>query len=218
MTRTQRIALAIGAALVVIIAAVVIAVAVSDDDDETASSTSTEATTTTAAATTTTVAPTTPPTTTCASPDGATTERKEGPPSGAMLLNGVEIASTSSGCTDTVVFTFTTNSAPEEAGYSVEYQSGPFTQDASGEPVSVDGAAFLVVRLEPAYGYDFETGETTYDGPKEFRPTGTRYVRHAVNTGDFEAVVSWVIGLSEERPFRVLAAGAPERQLIVEIG
>lgn len=221
MTRRQRIALAVGAALVVVVAAIAIAVALADDDDETASTTSTEpsTSTTTVAATTTDAPTTTPPTTTCQSPPGATTERKEGPmPSSGMLVNGVEIAPTSNGCTDTFVFTFTTNSAPEEPGYSVEYQTGPFSQDGSGAPVAVDGAAFLVVRLEPAYGYDFETGETTYTGPKELRPEGTRYVQHAVNTGDFEGVVSWVIGVSEQRPFRVLASGAPERELIIEIG
>ena len=221
MTRRQRIALAIGAALVVLGAAIAIAVALGDGDDETASTTSTEpSTSTTTLADTTTEAPTTtPPTTTCQSPAGATTDRKVGmAPSGGMLVNGVEIAPTSGGCTDTVVFTFTTNSAPEEPGYSVEYQSGPFSQDGSGAPVAVDGTAFLVVRLEPAYGNDFESGETTYTGPNELRPEGTRYVEHAVNTGDFEGIVSWVIGLSEQRPFQVLASGAPERELIIEIG
>jgi hypothetical protein len=35
-----------------------------------------------------------------------------------------------------------------------------------------------------------------------------------VKTGDFEAVVTWAIGLSEERPFRVTTS---ERTITVEI-
>jgi hypothetical protein len=134
------------------------------------------------------------------------------------MLNGVEIASTSDGCTDTIVFTFTADSEPETPMYKVEYQPGPFTDDPRGEPVNVEGAAFLFVRLEPVYGYNFETGQETYTGPTDFRPEGTRYVDHAVRLGDFEAVNTWVFGLSEQRPFTVTANGAPERQLILEIG
>jgi hypothetical protein len=205
----------------VVAAAVLVGVLVLDDDegDDAAGPAVTTTSTSTTVASTTTTVPATTTTEGCAPLADADTDGKDGSaPSGGMLVDGLEVATTTGGCTDTIVFTFSTDSAPEEPGYRVEYQPGPFTEDASGEPVSVDGDAFLVVRLEPAYGYDFETGEATYTGPTDFRPTGTRFVRHAVNTGDFEAVVTWVFGLSEQRPFRVLAAGAPERQLIVEIG
>jgi hypothetical protein len=221
MTRNQRLALLV--ALLVVAASVAVGVVLAlDDDDERASSTSASAsnttTSTSAPSTTTTAEPATTTTATCAPVPGADLEAKEGPaPSGGMLVDGLEVASTTDGCADTVVFTFSTASAPEEPGYRVEYRSGPFTMDASGAPVTVDGAAFLVVRLEPAYGYDFENGDVTYRGPDDFRPLGTRVVSHAVLTGDYEGVVTWVFGLTEQRPFRVLAAGAPERQLIIEI-
>ena len=67
-------------------------------------------------------------------------------------------------CTDIVTFTFDADGA-RCPGYQIAYQPGPFTQDGSGEPVPVAGGAFLVVRFEPAYGYDFEAGDDTYTGP-----------------------------------------------------
>ncbi|GIU87154.1 MAG: hypothetical protein KatS3mg009_1669 [Acidimicrobiia bacterium] len=55
-------------------------------------------------------------------------------------------------------------------GYRVEYQPGPFTRDASGEPVTVAGTAFLVVRLEPAYTYDLEAAEESTPARATSRP------------------------------------------------
>jgi hypothetical protein len=98
----------------------------------------------------------------------------------------------------------------------VDYRPGPFTQDASGAPVKVAGTAFVAVRCEPAYGNDFENGGApTYTGPKRVVPTDTRHVREVVETGDFEGVVSWVIGLDVQRAFGITAGGTPERQLVV---
>jgi hypothetical protein len=39
-------------------------------------------------------------------------------------------------------------------------------------------------------------------------------VRDVVKSGDFEAVVSWVIGLPEERPFTVSTASSPPRLIL----
>jgi len=98
------------------------------------------------------------------------------------------------GCLDIVRFDFD-GAIP---GFSVEYQEGPFTEDGSGEPVTLDGAAFVVVRLEPAYSYDYENAAPTYTGPREIKPSGQNYVREVENTGDFEAVMTWIVGLSTE--------------------
>jgi hypothetical protein len=92
---------------------------------------------------------------------------------------------------------------------------GPFTEDASGRPVAIAGSAFLTVRCEPAYGYDFETGDPTYTGPKRITPTGTRHVREVVETGDFEAVLNWVIGLDEQRAYGIASGGVPSRVLTI---
>jgi hypothetical protein len=120
-----------------------------------------------------------------------------------LLLTGVEITSPQR-CTDEVVFRFrsATASAP---GISVSYQEPPFFEDGSGQPVSVAGRAFLVVRFEPATTFDFVAGEVTYDGPQQIVPTGTAHVREARMTGAFEGVVSWLIGLDAARPFTVTA-------------
>jgi hypothetical protein len=97
----------------------------------------------------------------------------------------------------------------------VEYRPGPFSQDGSGKPIAVPGAAFVSVRCELAYGYDFQSGMTTYTGPKRITPTGTQHVRAVVQTGDYEGVLNWVIGLDQQRSFGITASGVPTRQLVI---
>jgi hypothetical protein len=118
----------------------------------------------------------------------------------AALLRAVKVDG--SRCADRVLFDFTTkaNTPPK---CTIAYDQPPFTMDASGEPVTVAGSAFVRVRCEPAYGYDFESGQTTYTGPKRITATGTQHVREVVETGDFEGVLNWVIGLDAQRPFSV---------------
>lgn len=130
----------------------------------------------------------------------------------AALLT--EVAVTNVDCRDSVTFTFK-KSGTAVPSCKVEYQPGPFTQDGSGAPVTVAGSAFVSVRCEPAYGYDFESGTTTYTGPKQITPTGTRHVREVVETGDFEGVLNWVIGLDARRSFAITAGGTPTRQLVI---
>jgi hypothetical protein len=115
---------------------------------------------------------------------------------------------TSAGCVDLVRFGFmtTTNAEPN---CKVSYQRGPFTADASGIKVTVNGNAFVVVQCSPAYGYDFDTGSPTYTGPPIVTPTDARSVRELVETGDFEGVLTWVIGLDAQRPYAVAAATMP---------
>lgn len=72
-----------------------------------------------------------------------------------------------------------------------------------------------MVRCFPAYGYDFETGRTTYTGPNRIEAKGTRHVREIVKTGDNEGVLTWVIGVDARRPFTVSATATPAKQLAV---
>lgn len=81
----------------------------------------------------------------------------------------------------------------------------PFTRDGSGNTVAVSGHAFLAVRLSPADAH------TAYAGPKRFSPPGAPEVTEIVITGDYEAVVSWVIGLEDLREFDVTVLDAPKR-------
>lgn len=115
---------------------------------------------------------------------------------------------------DRVVFQFQ-NALP---GYKVEYVQPPLTEDGSGKPVSVKGSAIVSVRMEPASGFDLNTGEgvLTYKGPKRIdgSSAGASVVQELVRTGDFEAVLTWAIGLSDTVDFRVQTATSPDRLIV----
>jgi hypothetical protein len=132
-----------------------------------------------------------------------------------MVLTNVTV--TRAGCTDTITFDFTSG-APGKPGYTVEYQKGPFAEDGSGKPVAVSGSAFLVVRLEPATGFDFANNRQAYTGPTRVPVANGAYATELVQTGDFESVTTWVIGLRAQVPFAVQGTGAPTHRLTVNIG
>jgi hypothetical protein len=171
-------------------------------------------TTTVAADTTTSTLPFTTTSLPCQSIPMPNTPVSNPSPSKAVLLTAVR--ERGDGCVDHVVFDFK-GKYPEAPGYSISYGTPPFVQDGSGAPVVVAGNAFIVVRLAPAYGYDFETGVQTYNGAHRIAATDANHVTEVVETGDFEAVVTWIIGLDTKRPFTVEATGAPAHQLVVTI-
>jgi hypothetical protein len=113
---------------------------------------------------------------------------------------------------DRVVFQFR-NGLP---GYRVEYVDPPLREDGSGNVVDLDGSAFVVVRMEPASGFDLSVpeGELIYTGPRRIAGEGTSVVREVVRTGDFEAVLTWAIGLDGRVPFRVLTLDDPSRIVV----
>jgi len=141
---------------------------------------------------------------------GASTTPVEGAASGSdtALLERVAVGRHEG--YDRVVFQFT-NALP---GYKVEYVQPPLIEDGSGDTVDVAGNAFVVVRMEPASGFDLNTGEgeLVYKGPK--RLPGTGVVKEVARTGDFEAVLSWAIGLEAKVPFRVTTAASPSRLIV----
>ncbi len=137
------------------------------------------------------------------------------PTTSTVLLT--QVTEQSDKCLDHVEFGFTSKS-PNPPGYSITYGNPPFVDAGSGNPVSVKGSAFIVVTMQPAYGYDFEKGRTTYTGPKQIAPANANHVTQIVETGDFEGVVTWVIGMDSKRPFSVQATGAPQTQLVVTVG
>jgi len=101
-------------------------------------------------------------------------------------------------------------------GYQVQYIDGPILSDGEGAPVAVDGAAHLQVRMEPASGYDLEAGAPTYTGPTVVSGTDTSEVVEVVRTGDFEAVLTWVIGFNDRVDFRVDTLPDPTR-IVVDV-
>jgi hypothetical protein len=155
----------------------------------------------------------------CVAPKSAATDVRSGS-STANLTFLTDVQVDSQTCLDRLVFAFRPDT-PDPPAFRVSYQpaSTALVQDGSGEPIEVAGSAYLVVRLEPAAtaeaagdGLDF-----TYTGPRRLAPTGTRFVRNVVKSGDFEAVVTWVVGLSEQRPFSVSARTSPPR-VVVDVG
>jgi hypothetical protein len=135
-----------------------------------------------------------------------------------LLLSDVRVGTHD--CYERVAFEF----RPQEGdsagplGYKVEYQPGPVTQDGSGEPVAVKGNAYLVVRLT-ATGVDLtkETAPPTYTGPTSLEPAGAKSIRQVRRVGDFEGVLTWVVGLETPVPFTVTTEESPFR-LVVDVG
>ena len=154
---------------------------------------------------------------TCGPVEGAATSaRSSAAPEPIFLLTDVRPAAEK--CVDRISFDFRPDrmAAP---GYHVEYRPAGEAQveDASGRHIDVDGSAFLVVRLAPAATANLSGSKLkfTYTGPRRLRPERTRFVREVVKTGDFESVVTWAIGLREERPFRVETSKSPPRLTVV---
>ncbi len=128
------------------------------------------------------------------------------------FLTGVSAERTR--CGDRVSFEF----RDAAAGALVEYvpRERALVEDGSGRALEAEGGAFLVVRLTPAATAEANGDQIvpTYTGPRRLRPEDGRRVREILKSGDFEAAVTWVIALDEERPFRVATSG---RRLTVEL-
>jgi hypothetical protein len=99
---------------------------------------------------------------------------------------------------DRVVFEFA-DGLPEA---SLERAEPPFTQDASGMLIEVQGESFLRLILRGGTKQT-EEGTSSYDGPTEFE-TGYPALVHLIEGGDFEAQSTWYFGLASESCVRVL--------------
>jgi hypothetical protein len=121
-------------------------------------------------------------------------------------------ASVHDGC-DRVVFQFRDGAPP---GYDVSYRAGPFNKGESNEPLDVQGAAYLVVRLDKASGVDQSspTATPTYTGSRTMTNLGLGHAVEVVNSEDFEGVMTWVIGLDAPRPFTVTTLSSPPRVVV----
>jgi hypothetical protein len=117
------------------------------------------------------------------------------------LLQAVDVRS--SQCVDQVTFTF----ASSVGSWSIGYQQGPLAQEISGQPVTVAGSAYLVLR--------FKSTNTSASLPSDFVPEASTGVREITKIQDFEGVVAWAIGLDTARPFGV--STDPPGQITVEL-
>lgn len=100
-------------------------------------------------------------------------------------------------------------------GYQVQYVDKPVIADPSGETVEVAGDHVIGIRLEPSSGFDLlgRPDSPTYTGPTRLS-ADTAVVTEAVLTGDFEAVLSWALGLDGEHAFVVTELSSPPRLVI----
>lgn len=83
--------------------------------------------------------------------------------------------------------------------------------DGSGQPVNVVGDALLQVRFSQADGHDHH-GQVTY-GPLR-RTYALPGVIQVVNAGDFEATLTFGVGLARRVPFRVYTLTRPSRVVV----
>jgi hypothetical protein len=146
--------------------------------------------------------------------EGAGTTPVEGSATGSEIALLERVAVGRHEGYDRVVFQFK-NTLP---GYRVAFAQPPLKEDGSGNLVKLEGNAFVVVRMEQASGFDLNTGEgvMVYKGPRrlEGSAAGTSVVQELVRTGDFEAVLTWAIGLSDKVDFRVRTATSPSRLIV----
>jgi hypothetical protein len=128
--------------------------------------------------------------------------------SGTARVIGVAAASHESAGYDRFVIRL--SGAP--ASYRVIPQGTPdFFEDASGRPVTLEGTAGVRITLQGV------AGTPAYAGPTDLHP-GLAQLREARQTGAFEGVVSWGLGLTGPGCVRVMAptAAAPT-QLVVDV-
>ncbi len=109
---------------------------------------------------------------------------------------------------DRIVFEFEDH-LPE---YTIRYMQDP-TACGSGHRVDAEAAAALEVDLRPAAAHD-DQGQPTI--AERVRSPGLPALRTARITCDFEAIVTWVLGLDRRAPVRTLELGSPPR-LVVDV-
>jgi len=168
-------------------------------------------------------APTQPASTTQAGAEPCTFSGATGPAQGGTaaptrLLTDVRVGT--HGCYDRVTFDFKPKpgDAAGPVGWKAAYEPGPITEDASGRTVPVKGAAYLVIHMNgQSADLSKENAPATYTGPTSIEAAGATRIQQVRRTGDFEAVLTWVIGLDKKRPFHVTTQDNPVR-VVVDVG
>jgi hypothetical protein len=109
---------------------------------------------------------------------------------------------------DRVVFEFE-QGTPE---LTLDRATPPFSEDASGLPVDVDGTSFLRLTMRGGTRQT-DDGTSSYDGPTDFDPALPAVV-DLLQGGDFERQSTWYLGLTLESCVRVLLLEEPPRLVI----
>lgn len=118
-------------------------------------------------------------------------------------VTGVRMAAHST--FDRFVIQFRGNRVP---AFDVHRQNtSRFVLDASGRVVTLIGHAGIRVH------FDHATAFGTYHGPRDFKPRLPQ-LREARETGDFEAVYSWGLGVHRNSCIRVFTLHSPARLVV----
>ena len=115
--------------------------------------------------------------------------------------------------TQRIVFEFAGDTPP---AWQVGYEPLPVLADPTGEPVALAGSVALVVRITPSSTVNIGDGSfaPTYDGPRQLPVEGGSPAGELVLAGDFEGLLTWVVGLDARVPFAVDTLRSPSRLVI----
>lgn len=104
-------------------------------------------------------------------------------------------------------------------GYKIDYVQRPVTEDGSGDEVAVEGAALLEVRFENAAGARLEGEKVvrTYTGPDRVKASGGGVVSEVVDAGDFEGLVTWIVGLRQRVPALSVSTLQGPSRLVIDV-
>lgn len=145
-------------------------------------------------------------------PGASCEERMAGDPANTPDFVAVDVES--KGGVDRVTFRFRKRAgAPGVPPFHIVRFVDELTTDPQGAPADVKGDAFVQIIFQ-AFGVDLSGEEPVeiYTGPKEFRPEFPT-VLEVEQLGDFEATISWGIGLSTRACFVV---GATPTKITLE--
>ena len=98
-------------------------------------------------------------------------------------------------------------------GYHVEYVDSPVRDCGAGDVRTIAGDGWLEVRLSPAVAHT-EAGAPTI--AERERALALPILRELELTCDFEAVVTWVVGVASPHRYSVLELTDPPR-LVIDI-
>jgi hypothetical protein len=118
---------------------------------------------------------------------------------------------------DRVIYSFNRiSSVPGlSATYAVSADAPPFTLAASGEPLAVEGRAFLRVDFLDVHSHDPRASQAAaiQRGATELDP-GLGVVAEICRSDDFDGYLEWIIGLARGARWRATQLDAPTRLLV----
>ena len=155
------------------------------------------------------------PTASTASPSAAACTLPSPGPLASNTLVNASLERTSSGAR--IVFSFGSRPPDSVADptIAIVFDEPPFSMAGSGQPVTVVGQRFLMVRMNGMV-HGLPDGSPVYEGERNLRLAGAT-IPQAVLVDDFEGVVSWIVGLDGPGCPRVSGSTSSGGQLVIAL-